>query len=276
LHPTKQQIPSLEALVARPLPNVADWQVVLDDNGAVNAAVSIAPISPVEMQLRRVFVRDGEPAAAGIAVVADAVNESRVRGARRIMTRVHDRFRTDAYRAALEENGFRSQGGRVEFKTPLEELPHEEPGDLVWRGTDDVAEAAALLDQVAVGDPGSSADEDAVEFIEGEFSAPDSIARMEIGSLDGHDAAFVLAEVEPRDGWSTLSYFGVTPAVRGRGLGLAAHRHGMEMLRAMGGKLYHGGCSLENAAMIRVFRKNGCREFARMHEWLLLLEVDDD
>ena len=34
--------------------------------------------------------------------------------------------------------------------------------------------------------------------------------------------------------------------------------------------------SLENAAMIAVFRKNGCREFARMCEWDLLLEVDDD
>ena len=123
------------------MPNVADWQVVVDDNGEVNAAVSIAPISPVEMQLRRVFVRDGESAAAGIAVVAEAVNESRARGARRIMTRVHNRFRTDAYRVALEKNGFLSQGGRVEFKTPLEELPHEEPGDLAWRGTDDVADA---------------------------------------------------------------------------------------------------------------------------------------
>ena len=248
------------------------WRVLLDARGAVEAAVSIAPIAPGEMQLRRLFMRGDR---GGAEVVAEAIAESRARGAVRIMTRVHERFCTDAYVAALEQNGFVLHGGRVEFKTPLDDLPADSSGALEWRETSDVAEGAALLDRVAVGDPGSSADEDAEEFIRGEFAAPDSVARMEIGSCDGRDVAFVLAEVEPHDGWSTLSYFGVTPEARGRGLGVAAHRHGFAMLRAMGGKLYHGGCALDNEAMRRVFASNGCREFARMREWNLRLEVDD-
>jgi GNAT superfamily N-acetyltransferase len=284
---TEQQISSLAALVAPPEhrekfarrvagQDIADWRVLIDAAGEVNAAVAIAPISPMEMQLRRLFVREGEPAATGSAVIAEAIEESRTRGAHRITTRVHERNCAAAYVSALEDNGFEPHGGRVEFKTPLDELPDDAPGELVWRATDDVAEAAVLLQRVAVGDPGASADDDPVKFIEGEFAAPHSISRMEIGSLDGVDVAFVLAEVEPGDGWSTLSYCGVIPAVRGRGLGVAAHRHGLAMLRAMGGKLYHGGCSLGNAAMIRVFEANGCREFARMREWSLRLEVDDD
>jgi len=283
----KQQIGPLAALIAPPEKRTAvesrlrensidSWLVLPDDQGELRAAVAIAPISPEESQLRRLFVRDGEAPEAGGAVIAEAVAEAGFEGASRMMTRVHDKNFTVDYGEALLQNGFVLQGARVEFKTPLAELPQEDESGLTWRVTEDVAEAAALLRQVAVGDPGSSDDEDADAFIRAEHSDPETVARMEIGALDGLDAAFLLAEVDPERGWSTLSYFGVTPEVRGRGLGIAAHRHGFTMMRAMGGKLYHGGCSAENQAMIRIFAANGCREFARMREWNLKLEVDDD
>jgi hypothetical protein len=39
------------------------------------------------------------------------------------------------------------------------------------------------------------------------------------------------------------------------------------MIRDQGGKLYHGGTAVENAAMVRLFLAHGCEEFERMYEY---------
>ena len=41
---------------------------------------------------------------------------------------------------------------------------------------------------------------------------------------------------------------------RGKGLGKWIHRHGFSMMKAQGGKLYHGGTVTENLAMIKLFQ----------------------
>ena len=279
MHLTESYVSALSVLIAPPErrervaarlreQSLTDWRILLDDRGDVCAGVAIAHRSLDDYQLWRLHVRSGESGETHIRAIAEAVDEARSRGARHLMTRVLDRFRTDDYDAALQANGFVRQGSRVEFKTPLDELREEGDSPLVWRNTEDVAEAARMLDTVAAGDPsGQEESDDPVKFIESEYADPVSINRMEIGALEGKDVAFLLAEVVPRDGWSTLSYMGVAPSARGRGLGAAVQRHGMATLRAMGGKLYHGGCSAENEPMTRVFAVNGCREFARMTEW---------
>lgn len=284
----ESEIPQLAALIAPPErraevegrlrdESLNTWRVILDARGGLRGAVAVAPLSPMESQLRRVFVRDGEGAETYAAIIADGIAEARSQGARRMMTRVHRRYDRADYAAALIRCGFEHRGERVEFKTPLEELPEEGESRIEWRVTTDVAEAAVVLDAVVAGDPGhSDADGPAEEFIREEHSDPETTAHMEIGSREESDGAFVLAEVAPKTGWSTLSYFGVVPEWRGTGLGLEAHRHGLAVLRSMGGTLYHGGCHAENEPMIAVFRANGCREFARMSDWTLELEVDDD
>ena len=90
---------------------------------------------------------------------------------------------------------------------------------------------------------------------------------MQIGSIDGTFAAFVMAQVAPSDGWSRVTYVGIVPEFRGQGLGKWAHRRGFTVMRAQGGKLYHGGTRSENAPMVRLFEMHGCAEFARMTEW---------
>jgi len=290
LHLTEQHVdalldliasPERRALVAqrlreRPLTN---WSVLLDESGSVRAGVAIARLASDHYQLWRLFVRSGEDPDVSIRAIADAVEDARSRGARRMGTRVFKANVSEDYDAALRSSGFVCQGWRVEFKTEFDDLPSEGEMPFSWRTSDDVAVAARLLDAVAVGDPDQS-DGDAEDFLREHLEERDTDARIEIGSIDGEDVAFVLAEVEPKSGWSTLSYFGITPGIRGRGLAVVAHRHGIATMRAMGGKLYHGGCLVENAAMVRVFAANGCREFARMTDWNavfddLLLEVDD-
>jgi len=287
---TEQHLESLVALIAPPdrraefaerIRNrpLDEWIVLLDDDvedrGEVCAAILVDRRSADFPQLWRLYVRAGTHCDVGVRTVAEAVADVRSRGARRVRTRVLEKHRTDDYESALRSAGFVAGGMRVEFKTPLEELPLEGETPFVWRtlgdSKDDVAEAARMLDAVSVGDPDSSDDEDATEFIQEHLGDSGTEVRMQIGSIDGgesrKDAAFLLAEVAPKTGWSTLSYFGIKPEFRGRGLGVVAHRHGIATLRAMGGKLYHGGCWVENAAMVRTFEANGCREFARMRDW---------
>ena len=69
----------------------------------------------------------------------------------------------------------------------------------------------------------------------------------------------------------TITFMGLLPAFRGRGLGRHVHRRGMALLRAQGGTLYHGGTSASNGAMIRLFEQHGCTVFARMVEYVARL-----
>src|SRR5262245_5677738 len=56
----------------------------------------------------------------------------------------------------------------------------------------------------------------------------------------------------------TLYYVGVIPARRGEGLGRALHALGLARLAADGAKRYVGSTDTRNAAMRRVFERNGC------------------
>jgi len=56
----------------------------------------------------------------------------------------------------------------------------------------------------------------------------------------------------------TLSYVGVVPAHRGKGLGRALHAAGLHLLAGAGALRYVGSTDVRNAAMARVFEENGC------------------
>jgi ribosomal protein S18 acetylase RimI-like enzyme len=80
--------------------------------------------------------------------------------------------------------------------------------------------------------------------------------------------AIVVAQINPKSGWSRITHMGIIPAFRSRKLGKWVHRHGFEMMRGQGGKLYHGGTVSTNTAMIRLFNQHGCKEYRRMQEWI--------
>jgi len=80
--------------------------------------------------------------------------------------------------------------------------------------------------------------------------------------------AIVVAQIDPKSGWSPITHMGIIRAFRGRKLGKWVHRHGFEMMRDQGGKLYHGGTVSTNTAMIRLFNQHGCKEFRTIQEWI--------
>jgi hypothetical protein len=54
-------------------------------------------------------------------------------------------------------------------------------------------------------------------------------------------AALTVVQMNPKSGWSRISYMGIAPKFRGQGLGKWVHRFSFRKMKEEGGKLYHGG-----------------------------------
>jgi GNAT superfamily N-acetyltransferase len=180
---------------------------------------------------------------------------------------------TPAYRAQLLALAFHDLGERVEFKTPVAELPTEGDSPLAWQTLDEfgLELAARTLSRASIGDPhGLAPDEDPRAVIEGyaqELDLASGPRAVAVGFLEGRPAAFVCAQVHGQTGWSRIAYMGLDPEFRGRHLGAWIHRHGFTMIREQHGTLYHGGTSALNRPMLALFQGAGCKLHARLSEW---------
>jgi GNAT superfamily N-acetyltransferase len=222
------------------------------------------------------------------AVLGDAHRAGIQRVEARVVTRDAERdealtaARAASTRAALTARGFVPGDGRAEFRLPLDGDhvarfvdTHAARDPFTWdalapAGAVDLARAAAAMQAASVGDPMSSPDEDAAAAIR-EALADESLTHdpmgVQVGAIDGADAAFVMAQVSPTAGWSRITYLGVLPAFRGRGLGAFVHARGLALARSLGGRLYVGGTSTRNAPMLALFQKLGAEAFRTMECW---------
>jgi GNAT superfamily N-acetyltransferase len=249
--------------------DLADTRLLADESGAVVAAIRVFVLGLDDVHLNPTRVND----ACAAALVAEAMERVREIGATRVLARVHDSGPIAEYVSALQAAGFMADSQRVEFKTPVDDLPDESGSPLTWRTMADTgrAEAVRMLAEVVQGDPGWGTDDDPALFIERYLARPaltGADACVQIGYLDGSRAAFVFAQTEPKTGWCTITEMGLLPAFRGRGLGRFVQRRGFAMLREQGGTLYHDGCEARNAAMLRLFESHGCVEYSRLTDWV--------
>jgi ribosomal-protein-alanine N-acetyltransferase len=180
----------------------------------------------------------------------------------------------DGYKTALTQTGFHLLGGRVEFKTPVSELPPETVSEIEWRPvlSEDELPAVAKIFKDAVEGYAHALDAvaDPLGCIREALSETDltnNLSGIHIGYVNSEPAAYIHVQINPKTGWSRITYMGVLKKFRGKGLGVHVHRHGFAMMRELGGTLYHGGTSSENSSMIRLFEKNGCKEYISMQEW---------
>lgn len=213
------------------------------------------------------------------ALLVDAIGEVRRRlsdeqPSARVFARPGVELLDADYRAALTAAGFVDHGERVEYCTELDALPAElEAPRLRWRNLDEVGFelAAHMLERVAHGDPHAVEEAaDAAEALRGFLTDRDLTCGpdcVHVGYLADRPVAFICAQIDSRDGWSRITYMGLVPAARGQGLGRELHRHGFAMLRAQGGRTYHGGTAGENLAMRRLFEAHGCQPFRHLAEW---------
>jgi ribosomal protein S18 acetylase RimI-like enzyme len=254
--------------VARGERELADTRVAKDAAGAIRAALRLVPLGGATYLLAGPFGDDASAA----PLVADALRHARGRGARLVRSRPDAATVGPRYRAALLEQGFAQLDERIEFERSVADLPRDDGSPLTWRDLAAVgrAEAAAMLRAVAVGDPHSDDESDDPEVALAEWLAAPGLTNgpdcVQIGYLKDRAVAFVCAQANPETGWSRITYLGVVPDARGRGLGTWVHRRGFRMLADQGGRAYHGGTAARNEAMVRLFRAHGCKESRRMLE----------
>lgn len=123
----------------------------------------------------------------------------------------------------------------------------------------------AVLHAAAIGDPERASVESVVAMLD-EFIAMAGDRFDEnawfVVEQDGEPVGVVLPQVFPdRPDRGTMFYVGVVPDQRGRGIGRALHAIGMQALADRGAAGYFGTVDPGNAAMIAVYRGNGCEVY---------------
>ncbi|MBI3505200.1 MAG: GNAT family N-acetyltransferase [Proteobacteria bacterium] len=208
-------------------------------------------------------------------LVVEAVSRARERDAHLLDVRVVEEPRFAAVPARLKSLGFKLRHRRVEYKAPLDTLPDDAGTPLRWEclkpaGTCELAFAAKILERAGEGDPDWDVSDSALEQL-GQYLNDPALTRgpecVQIGHVADAPAGIVIAQVRPDTGWSRITYMGLVPEFRGKGLGSWAYRRGFKMLKDQGGKVYHGGTVAGNSGMERLFSKHGLAPFRTMQEW---------
>jgi hypothetical protein len=199
-------------------------------------------------------------------------------GADSIEVRIRLEYEPEIFRKILTDLGLKQKAGRIEYQKDVIDLPGEEGTpfnlktvtELGW----DLEELKNFMEEIVQGALDIDSNEKIEDFIQDWLhhneltNGPECIA---IGLDRGRPCALTVAQINRNSGWSRISYLGLIPSHRGQNLGKWVHRHGFTMLKAQGGKLYHGGTHIENQAMRRLFESHGCRVYCEMEEWSCLV-----
>lgn len=214
-----------------------------------------------------------------LKLFVQAIDAAKEKGAQNLQFRLIERANSEVLAERLPGLGFYKKQNRIEFRRKLSELPTGADSPIQWKTAEELGftetDVANFLSVVTVGDPDSEPTDDPLTYIQDWLkdpvltSGPDCIG---IGFINHKPGAFVVAQINPKSKWSRISYMGIAPEHRQRGLGLWVHRHGFDMMRAQGGELYHGGTSADNLPMLKLFEAHGCEVFCKMQEWILPLE----
>ncbi len=197
-------------------------------------------------------------------------------GARQIMFRlIKDEILSAQISRLLPQLGFKFKNERIEFTRPVIELPGDAGSPFSWKTAAELfwqpQNIADTLKRVALGDPDTDPNEAPISFIQDFLDDPvltSGLPCIHIGFVNNEPAAMSVVQINPKTGWSRISYMGVVPEFRRQGLGVWVHRHAFAIMKAQGGKFYHGGTGATNAAMIRLFEAHQCRRLSRMEEWI--------
>ena len=208
-------------------------------------------------------------------VIQEALKVANCLKARMVMFRlIKGETASEEISNLLPTLGFKKKSERIEFKKSVDELPGDDGSPIKWKNTEELGwspqEIAKTLKQVAEGDPDTDPNEDPLLFIQDFLSDPVLTAGphcIHIGYVDGEIAAFTVVQINPKTGWSRISYMGLMPQFRKQSLGRWVHSYSFKMIKFEGGKLYHGGTTSTNAKMIKLFESSGCDKFCEMEEW---------
>jgi hypothetical protein len=216
-------------------------------------------------------------------VILEALSEADIFKAQQVVFRlIKGENSSDEIRRLLPRLGFKKKNERIEFKKQLNELPSDAGSPMTWKTAEELSwspqDIANTLKLVAEGDPDTDPNEDPLLFIQDFLVDPvlsSGLQCVHIGFIKNELAAFSVVQINPKTGWSRISYMGIMPKFRKQNLGLWVHRYSFTVMKAQGGKLYHGGTSATNKGMIRLFEKHQCNQFCEMEEWNYSLKEGD-
>lgn len=208
-------------------------------------------------------------------VIQEALKEANRFKARLVMFRlIKGQTASEEISELLTTLGFKKKSERIEFKKSVDELPGDVGSPIKWKNAEELGwsrqEIAKTLKQVAEDDPDTDPNEDPLLFIQDFLSDPvltSGLHCIHIGFVDDEIAAFTVVQINPKTGWSRISYMGVVPKFRKKNIGVWVHRYSFKVMKSEGGKLYHGGTTSTNIRMIKLFENSGCDKFCEMEEW---------
>lgn len=207
--------------------------------------------------------------------IKQAIAESEVLKARILVFRLIKDLQSNEISNLLPQLGFKKKNERVEFKKSIDELPDDTGSPMTWKTALELGlspqDIANTLKLVAEGDPDTDPNEDPLLFIQDFLADPvltSGLQCIHIGHIDGEVTALTVVQINPKSGWSRISYMGMAPKFRKQSLGKWVHRYSFKIMKAEGGKLYHGGTVATNTRMIRLFEQHSCNRFCEMEEWI--------
>jgi GNAT superfamily N-acetyltransferase len=203
------------------------------------------------------------------SLLSDVADYALAHDITRLHVRFDERLVDDRLITILELAGYQQTEHRIRYRLDLAGRSPEEfagPSPIEWKNLEqiDLRHAAHIMGQVAEGDPGHDPGEDPLLVLNGYLEDPvlnRGPERVQVGYIDGSPVAFLCTQVNPKSGWGRITYLGVLPDWRGRGLGRDVHRHGIASLIRQGCRLYEGGTEIENRGMQKIFEANGCDQF---------------
>jgi len=198
----------------------------------------------------------------GLAAVAGALRDLCAGTGEQVLS--FEREKDEAWNRMLSDAGFVVHRRKLFVERDLSDLP-EEDHPFTWRTLEEIGDAEFLhhLDRAAEGDPFEDPEtrDPEREWQDLLAHAGDHLDRdlWKVAHVDGEPVGVVLPQSfgwDPPEG--TLSYVGILPEHRGRGLGRRLHRAGLGLLKEAGIPHYKGSTDERNAPMARVFERNDC------------------
>lgn len=206
--------------------------------------------------------------------IRQAIEKAKQKSAREIIFRLIKNEGLEKLGQALTEIGFFKKNERFEFRKSVVDLPQAEESVIQWKTCQqldwDPQKIAQVITLVSFADPDYNPKEDPILFIQDFLTDPVLTAGRDcvhIGFINEEIAALTVVQINPTTGWSRISYMGIAPNFRRQKLGQVVHRYSFKIMKAMGGKIYHGGTASTNRPMIRLFELHGCEKFREMEEW---------
>lgn len=197
-------------------------------------------------------------------------------GAEVIDCRIRLEYEPHVFKSIFKELGFAKRSGRIEFKCDVKDLSGEEGTPFIWKTAKELhwshKEIADFTKQIVKEALDVDPNEKPEDFMQDWLNHDELICGTDcisIGFLDEAPCALSVVQTAKDLSWSRISYMGLIPSFRGKGLGKWVHRHGFQMMKSQGGNLYHGGTLTNNFPMRKLFESHGCVVYCEMEEWEL-------